>query len=292
MITFTSRRNLYGKWTNNETSANLTLGDQVMNFADKYLIQRFNLNERSKTTTTVASQQFYTLPYNYSKIIDVTILVGSLLWTPKAISSREQWDMLNMSQAVTNNYPAYYYVYNNQLGFYPKPTSDGNTITYNYKIRTKDLSQADYTTGTVAVTNGSTTVTGSGTTFVRDMIGRWLQVTAPNGDNQWYKISAFSSTTSLTLESAYDGTTVSGASYTIGETGIIPEDYQDLSLIYAVRQYYASRVKDAEIFAMYKSMYDERFAMMKDQLDSKTDDYVINTGRNPNFINPNLLLTL
>ncbi len=37
------------------------------------------------------------------------------------------------------------------LGIWPTPASDGETITINYQIRLRDLSQADYTTGTVSL---------------------------------------------------------------------------------------------------------------------------------------------
>ena len=70
----------------------------------------------------------------------------------------------------------------------------------------------DYTTGTVDVTNGSTTVTGNSTTFTAAMVGRKLRV---GTSNQFYFISAFVSTTSLTLRTAYQGTTATAQTYTI-----------------------------------------------------------------------------
>lgn len=293
MKTYTSERTHYGNLTNNNTSANLALGDILMNDNIRYLIQKFNLNERTKTALTVAGTQFYTFPYNYKRLISVSVTVGSITYTPREITSIAQWDRLNMTSQ-SSDVPLFYYVYNNQVGFFPKPTTSSNTITYRYKIRTRELSQADYTTGTVAITNNSTTVIGSGTTFIADMAGRWLQVTAPSGDNEWYKILSFTSTTVLVLESAYNGTTVSGAAFTIGEVSILPEEFQDLPVTYAVRQYYSSRVKDADIFQMYKSMYDERYNMMNNELGSKDDNMVIDPGNGytDTLQNPNLFITL
>lgn len=291
MKSYTTSRNLYGNLTNNSTITNLSLGDQLINDNIRYLIQKFNLNERSKTATTIASTQFYTFPYNYKRLISVSITVGSYTWTPQEITSRAEWDRLNMTTQ-TSDAVLYYYVYNNQVGFFPTPATSSNTITYRYKVRTRDLSQADYTTGTVTVTNGSTTVTGSGTTFIADMVGRWIQVTAPSGDNEWYKIATFTSTTVLVLESAYNGTTVSGASFTIGEMSILPEEFQDLPITYAVRQYYSSRVKDSAIYQMYKNMYDERYIMMNNELGSKDDNMVISMGERRQLENPNLYITL
>jgi hypothetical protein len=65
--------------------------------------------------------------------------------------------------------------------------------------------------GTVSVTNGSTSVTGSGTSF---------NAAAQNGKRikigtTWYTIASIASATSLTLASAYTGPTASGVSYRI-----------------------------------------------------------------------------
>jgi hypothetical protein len=70
---------------------------------------------------------------------------------------------------------------------------------------------APYTTGTITVTEDSATVTGSGTAFTSAMIGRKLVV---SGDNNSYEIKSVGSTTSLTLETVYKGTT--GGSKTYG----------------------------------------------------------------------------
>src|SRR3990167_9112515 len=71
---------------------------------------------------------------------------------------------------------------------------------------------APYETGTVTVANGSKTVTGSGTTFTAAIVGRKIRI---ESENAYYRISAFVSTTEITLEVAYQGTTQSGADYSI-----------------------------------------------------------------------------
>src|SRR3990167_1843869 len=48
---------------------------------------------------------------------------------------------------------------------------------------------ANYNTGTVAVTNASTTVTGTSTVWTSAMVGRKFRV---DGDSSYYIISAFS----------------------------------------------------------------------------------------------------
>ena len=69
-----------------------------------------------------------------------------------------------------------------------------------------------YKTGTVSVTNGSTAVSGSGTSWVANAsVG--MGFVGPDGKT--YEIASVSSDTSITLGSSYSGSTSSGASYAI-----------------------------------------------------------------------------
>lgn len=81
----------------------------------------------------------------------------------------------------------------------------------------------DYSTGTVSISSGSQTVTGSGTTFTTSMAGGqyWIQFT---GSNDWYLISTRASNTSITIEQPYQGT-----SNLTGSTYLIRKKYYSLS---------------------------------------------------------------
>ena len=59
-----------------------------------------------------------------------------------------------------------------------------------------------YDTGTVSVTNGSTTVTGSGTNFIA---GAQVGEGFASSDGRLYEIQAIVSATSLTLADPYLG---------------------------------------------------------------------------------------
>jgi hypothetical protein len=79
---------------------------------------------------------------------------------------------------------------------------------------------ANYSTGTISVTNGSSTVTGSGTswnTTTNAEAGEYIKLP----DGKWYKISSIGSNTSITIEVSYQGSTLSGQSYTISPWGEI-----------------------------------------------------------------------
>jgi len=72
---------------------------------------------------------------------------------------------------------------------------------------------AQYKTGTVSVTNGSATVTGSGTSWSGEIAAGDLFTIV--GDNAWYEVASIGSNTSITLSANYAGTTGSGKSYAI-----------------------------------------------------------------------------
>jgi len=69
-----------------------------------------------------------------------------------------------------------------------------------------------YRTGTIAVTNGSTTVTGPGTAWVANVIAGY-GVLLPDG--RLYEIASIVSNTSLTLRTGYLGATATGQSYAV-----------------------------------------------------------------------------
>lgn len=288
MKSYTTLRNLYGTLTNDTSSANLTLGDQMINDDIRYLVNNFYLDERTATATTTASTASYILPYNYARMVDVTITVGTTRYLLQEAPNRQFWDKLNYV-AYTSDVPAYYFVFDGYMYVYPTPASSSNTITYTYKIRIPDLTEADYTTGTVAVTNGSTTVTGTGTTFTAAMVGRWIRVTAPTGDGEWYEIGGYTSSTVLTLLNSYAGTTASGASYIIGQMPILEEQYQDLPVYRACEIYFTTRVPDPNRAAMFKRMRDEGYQMLSADVGNKTTDVRI-SNKPIGLVNPNLFL--
>ena len=69
-----------------------------------------------------------------------------------------------------------------------------------------------YSTGTVSVTNGSTTVTGSGTNFTS---GARAGEAFYGPDGKLYEVGSVVSSTQLTLNTAYLGSTATGQSYSI-----------------------------------------------------------------------------
>lgn len=76
---------------------------------------------------------------------------------------------------------------------------------------------ADYTTGTITGSAGSTSLTGSGTTWTSsnpNMTNAYIQ---PANDTNWYQVSAVGSTTSITLTNALTQA-ISAGTYTLRTT--------------------------------------------------------------------------
>ncbi len=259
-------------------------------------MQKYFSNEGSFSIQTVAQQQFYNLPPNYSKLKTVTITIGNLKWTPSEVLSRVEWDKLNVFPYYAD-IPNNYFIYPGgdhgaSIGIWPIPSTTGNTITFNYKFRIPDLSIEDYTTpGTVSVTNGGTTVTGSGTSFVpttnQQLESRWIRFSQPTGDNLWYQIANVSSATSLTLYGAYQGISIVGSStYTIGQMPIIMEDFQDMLVDDALVNYFSSIVDNPKKADEYLGRYEMKLKMLDEYAGSTSIN--VNLGRRTLNRNPNL----
>ena len=60
----------------------------------------------------------------------------------------------------------------------------------------------DKTAGTASIVSGGTDVTGASTAFAAADVGKFIQF---EDSNNWYKISAYTSSTAITLETAYAG---------------------------------------------------------------------------------------
>lgn len=250
---------------------------------------------------SIGGVQFYPAPPNYSKLKDITITVGELVWTMTEVRTREEWDNLNVFPYYAS-IPSKFFIYPGgdrgaKIGIWPIPSTTGNVITYNYKYRVPDLSLADYTTpGTVSVTNGSTAVTGSMTTWTittnPQLESRWIQFSptsssATSGDNLWYQIASINSATSLTLYQPYQGNSITASgNFTIGQMPIIAEDFQDMLVWKTLQHYYSNIVDNPKKAAEAKITYDEKLALLKEYSGSNTVNVNLSPKRRKG--NPNL----
>lgn len=88
----------------------------------------------------------------------------------------------------------------------------------NYIKKYRGSTNANYSTGTITTTNGSTSILGSGTTWntsTNAEVGEYIQLP----DDKWYKITGIGSDTSLTIETSYQGAGLAGEAYVISPWG-------------------------------------------------------------------------
>lgn len=212
MKSYTTLSNTYTDLSLNTSTGNVARGKLLINDSHRRLLEKYFFNETSTTIVTVAGQQGYDLPYNYSQLKTGTLTLGSLKWTPTEILTRREWDELNTMQ-LYSDIPNNYYIYGNKFYLFPTPSSSGNTITFNYKKRIPDLSFADYTTGTVTATLNSQTITGAGGTA-------WLANYLPASPT--LLTTATTSTNSQLPTYTYDnGTAGVGATITMSNVGVL-----------------------------------------------------------------------
>jgi uncharacterized protein len=84
-----------------------------------------------------------------------------------------------------------------------------------YALGTNSGTSADAAlTGTAALTQGQTTVTGTGTSFASSLVGQLLSFSLDTTDTP-YQVAAAPSATSLTLTTPYAGANVSGSDITV-----------------------------------------------------------------------------
>ena len=242
--------------------------------------------------------QAYPIPANVSKVKNSTITIGQLVYTPAPIQSIQEWTQLN-ALPYTSDIPAYFYVYNNQINFFPIPSTSGNIISFNYQAKVSDMTYSDYSTGTVAITAGSNAVTGTTTSW--NTTGAYplnvdltytnlmFKVDPPKGDGLWYPIQRFTSDTALQLNlPIVNAPVTSGDTYVIGQIPLLQEDFHDILVYASLRDYYQSIVKDKDRFEMYQNLVTQKENLMEAYLGTKSVN--VDLGSQPISNNPNLFI--
>lgn len=252
------------------------------------------------THTVNVATRTLPLSYDVDLVESVEVKVSDTIYSPKPAPNKKFWDELNYSDQ-KSDIPQWWFVHNGRFGLWPRPSTDGNIITLNCKIRVPDLNIADYTTGNVdIVTNGSVSVTGAGSPgWTTPMAGRWIRVThsntaASSGDGEWYEINSVESATVLTLIRPYGGRTLAtgaAAAYTIGQMSVLPESYHDLPEIYAAWRYWLKE-NDVERAVGFKQLLDEGVSDLFSAYGINDLSMVLDDGEDEVQLNPNLTRSL
>lgn len=253
MITWDDSQTLVQGFSGDSSAAMLTNFKLLMNLGYKEILHVFNGEETEdvRSTATQTSTRAIKLPPNYIRMHSVTATIGSQVYDLVEEESQSKWnERLYLNR--TSDRPEVYFlrprfgVGGSELLLDPIPSGTSTTITINYAANARDLAVDKYTTGTIVATNGSATITGTGTTFTEAMKGRYIKVDDVTGDGNWYRITGFTSSTVVTIENKYDGPTVSGVSFILAEAFSLPEDLQMAPIYYAMWHYYLGYRQDKD----------------------------------------------
>lgn len=230
--------------SNSTNSTVLTQAKQDINIGYKRFdaaISRY-FTRKQLFTNLVSGQRYYQVPVDTIRVSEVSVLWSSgYEYRLNQVRSESDWRNMLIPTGFTG-LPSNYFVYgNDQIGLYPIPSqSVTNGLRFVYQPQDIDLTQDDYTTGTITITNGSTSVTGSGTVWTAQMASRMFEVT-DGSDGNWYEIASVTNNTTLVLKTPYVGISTSGAAYKIGQVFIFPSEYDDVPVDYALSRFYESR---------------------------------------------------
>jgi hypothetical protein len=224
------------------------------------------------TANLVQGQQYYTFPEDVVRVTEVRVNSSGLNFPVLGVDSEAMWNRINIIPAMTINLPMYYFIRGrNEIGLWPIPSANVTAgLVISYEPRLPDMS-VDDVTGTCSVTQGSVTVTSS-SAFNSNMKGMWFTVT-DGSDGNWYPISAYTNSSSITLENYYQGPTEGSATFQIGAVPDIPEDYQLALVYYAAYNFFLKR-KDNDTATMYNAMFQGLLSEYRDTYAAKTTGQV------------------
>ncbi len=259
ILTFQQLYTRFQNLSSDTDSDTLTLAKGLINDGIKkcYAVLNAEYFYTPWTDLTVDGQNSYPLPFNCQKVHSLKTTISTTDYVAIEFPGSEaEWIALVGGSTTTgeSSYPTYFFVKRHTYEIYPTASTDGYTMTMRYKRGHKDLSQADYITGTITtLANAGTAVTGSETTWTASFVGRFLRI---DSDGEWYEISARSSNTAITIAREYGGTAIAAGAeaYTIGEVSLIPEPYQDAPVDFALWMYYLQKEK-ISLATIYKEIF-------------------------------------
>lgn len=261
-LTYTDLLNAHFRYIGeaNNTNDSTLLADFQYSLGQRYQMVFGSLssyiNQSSASTTTVANQQYYYYPVGTVSVDSATIAIGNVTYTLFPIYDQQLWNFWNTLQVQPTAIPQFIFPRKDDFGVWPIPT-DAYTLNFQRFFRDRNLLVADYTSGTVTMTSGSSSVTGSSTTWTSAMAGRWLTITDTSvpGQGYWYRIASVTNSTTLTLETDWAAATTSGATYRIGETPEIPEEGHVILPWGTASDFYAGLRNDAVNAAAYNNLF-------------------------------------
>jgi hypothetical protein len=171
------------------------LDTNVTNFFNLHLGQRYQLilakmnnykTIKPYSLTTSNNAQIYPMPPGLVTIEGGYITVGSVNFPLQPINSRYNWEQLNAILIQASALPQFYFVEQDSFQIWPIPQAAYTGKIY-YHFRDRNLSVADYTTGTITLTNASNSVSVSGGTFTTAITSSGFSINAAQVENTVYE---------------------------------------------------------------------------------------------------------
>lgn len=245
MFTYTDQQNLAKEISGLSDVSSLLNFKRDINAGTSRFLAKLNrpVDRQSKFTDLATGQQYYQFPEDAIKMSYVKVLTGTEWYGLTEVADETTWIQLNRLTQTTQT-PTHFFVKGyDEVGLFPIPsTAVPEGIELIYEPKHVLLTADDYTTGTISVSNGLSTIVGNGTTFTTKMAdgSYFLQITDGN-DGNWYRVTNYGSPTSLTLENYYQGITSTTATYRIGQCSKIPEEFQEAPVDYAMYRHHLGK---------------------------------------------------
>lgn len=187
-------------------------------------------------TDLTVDQQTYQLPEYAGRVFNVRYNKPGSEQRLILISSHDAWLDMNSNNSQKGVPTHYHMVSDDEIELWPIPheaIDDGLEVALSFKHAR--LTADDVSTGTATATNGSQTVTLSSSIVTPKWVGR--SFTVNDGNEEWYRISEYVSSTSFKLENYFEGDGGAGLSYIVGEIVDVPEEYINLPELYTIGKY-------------------------------------------------------
>jgi hypothetical protein len=215
----------------------------------------------AKKANTVAGQQDYQLPRSVLRPSGIDFLYGGAYVPLIEIGSEQNWNAINSTISVGIGVPRFFFPKGKDvISVYPIPDENVTEgLKVYYEPKQPRMVSDDFVTGTVTVTQGSTTLTHSGTGFTPEMVGRYFYVTDGSDGND-YQIVEYVNSSTLTLENYYEGPSGSGKGFVLGVVPDIPDEYHPAITDYCMGRFYlrkGDRKAGIDMLGLFTTSLDE-----------------------------------
>lgn len=283
MLTWTELQNKAVRLSRDTTSGTLLQLQQDMNTGYHLFNTKLSryFSRKQQFANLVVGQQIYQTPVDSIRIIGMVISVSDTYQVPvKEIRSEFEWRQIT-AYPYDSNWPAYYFVIgNDEVALWPTPSQDvENGLRFYYQQDDFDLSVDDFVSvdqtpvQTCTLTNGTTLVTSTGTSFTPQMKGLQFQATGVT-NLTWYEIVDVPTNSTLTLKSAYVGTSGGSQSFRIAQLPIFPNQYHDSIVNYALYLFFSSKGNEARA-TQHLGLFNAMVADAVESYSSSTEGNVI-----------------